>query len=295
MWQERLHHSSVYIHPSSPCSAEMEEKQLACPHPFKDKLKHTPLFLTQAPVPSCSFHIALGCTGLIADVLFVPSAAWRYSPAPAMGPAQGNGPWHLPPCPKSKLLPRARGAQVPERQACQGWAKQCKIQNRETMWNTMLNAQWAPCLYLLWSAPKDWKHFALAGLSSQSECCRSRRRDDFKPRHLVRFNSNHSNVEAQPSKRSGHLWPTVNLTDFSHFFPISSNHPNMSIHVNTVTTGRRRDTIDVGVWSNMTFKELTCLRPWDVQRIHVCSWSIWFRRCSLQGPRVFTGALCSFL
>lgn len=92
MWQERLRHWPVYIHPSSPCSAEMEEKQLACPHPFKDKLKHTPLFLTQAPVPSCSFHIALGCTGCIDDVLFVPSAAWRYSPAPAMGPAWGNGP-----------------------------------------------------------------------------------------------------------------------------------------------------------------------------------------------------------
>lgn len=172
------------------------------------------------------------------------------------------------------------------------------------------NAKWAPCLYLLWSAPKDWKHFALAGLSCQSECCRSRRRDDYEPRHLVRFNSNHSNVEAQPSKRSGHLWPTVNLTDFSHFLPISSNHPNMSIHVNTYTVlytdhhlwssvksanhwwrlgGRRwsvlrQDTIDVGVWSNMTFKELTCLRPWDVQRIHVCSWSIWFRKCSLQDP-----------
>lgn len=243
MWQERLRHWPVYIHPSSPCSAEMEEKQLACPHPFKDKLKHTPLFLTQAPVPSCSFHIALGCNWVHSWCSFRSICCVALFTSSSNGPSTGQRSLTSSSMPQEQALAKGSRSSGAWTTGLSGLTSLSTMQNSKQRnrgkqwWNAEKhqNAKWAPCLYLLWSAPKDWKHFALAGLSCQSECCRSTRRDDFKPRHLVRFNSNHSNVEAQPSKRSGHLWPTVNLTDFSHFFPISSNHPNMSIHVNTYT------------------------------------------------------------
>lgn len=259
MWQERLRHWPVYMHPSSPCSAEMEEKQLACPHPFKDKLKHTPLFLTQAPVPSCSFHIALRCNWVHSWCSFCSICCVALFTSSSNGPSTGQRSLTSSSMPQEQALAKGSRSSGPWTTGLSGltsWqAKQCKMQNRETNCYNVKR----------WETPKcKMGTLSLSSLkcSKRLEALRSgrpflsiwmlqvettRRRDDFKPRHLVRFNSNHSNVEAQPSKRSGHLWPTVNLTDFSHFLPISSNHPNMSIHVNTYTVLY----IDHHLWSSV--------------------------------------------